>query len=276
MSGLRVLFLADSQLGLYASFSGMTEEEVNRYADLGMHILPSPPTEGHEWDARMYEKAVAAANGLRPDLVLFGGDMIDDPNSEEQLDDFLAITARLDPDIPVRYAPGNHDIATDTVVPTAESVAAYRAVYGEDYYSFDMGPATFLVLNTVVIDHPENVPGELEAQMGFVDDALSGIRAPIVVGHHPFFVRHLHEEDTYWNLPTERRVPLVDKMQGRGVNLAIAGHWHRNSIARAHDLEMVTSGPVGYPLGDDPSGFRVIDITADGAISHRYLPLDPD
>ena len=116
MTTIRVLFLADSQLGLYASFSGMTESEVARYAELGMHILPSPPTEGHEWDARQYEKAVAAANSLRPDLVLFGGDMIDDPNSEDQLDDFLAITARLDPEIPVRYAPGNHDIATDTVV----------------------------------------------------------------------------------------------------------------------------------------------------------------
>lgn len=274
MKALRVLFLADSQLGLYASFSGMTQEEVDRYADLGMHILPSPPTEGHEWDARMYEKAVAAANGLRPDLVLFGGDMIDDPNSQDQLDDFLEITARLDPDIPVRYAPGNHDIAADTVIPTADSIAAYRAVYGEDYYAFDLGPVTFLVLNTVVIDHPENVPGELEAQLGFVEDSLA--RSPVVVGHHPFFIEHLHEDDTYWNLPAERRVPLVERMQENGVTLSIAGHWHRNNIARTGHLEMVTSGPVGYPLGDDPSGFRVIDITEGGAITHRYLPLDPD
>ncbi|HSM02017.1 MAG TPA: metallophosphoesterase [Acidimicrobiia bacterium] len=274
MKTLRVLFLADSQLGLYASFSGMTDEEVSRYAELGMHILPAPRTEGHEWDARMYERAVAAANGMRPDLVLFGGDMIDDPNSEDQLDDFLAITARLDADIPVRYAPGNHDIAGDTVVPTAESIAAYRAIYGDDYYAFDLGSVNFLVLNTVVIDHPENVPGELEAQMAFVDEALT--RAPIVVGHHPFFVQHLHEGDTYWNLPAERRVPLVERMEANGVTLSIAGHWHRNNIARSGDLEMVTSGPVGYPLGDDPSGFRVIDITEDGGVTHRYLPLDSD
>ena len=276
MTTLRVLFLADSQLGLYASFSGMTEEQVARYADLGMHILPSPPTKGHEWDARQYEKAVVAANRLRPDLVLFGGDMIDDPNSDEQIDDFMAITARLDPEIPVRFAPGNHDIAVDTVVPTPESIAAYRAVYGDDYYRFDLGPASFLVLDTVVIDHPENVPGELEAQLAVVKDALTGGRPPIVVGHHPFFVDDVHEADTSWNLPSERRVPLIERMQGAGVRLSIAGHWHRNNIARAGDLEMVTSGPVGYPLGDDPSGFRVVDIAADGSISHRYLALDPD
>lgn len=276
MSAFRVLFLADSQLGLYASFSGMSEAEVDRYAELGMHILPSLPASGHEWDAHMYEKAVVAANGLRPDLVLFGGDMIDDPNSEDQLRDFQAITARLDRDIPVRYTPGNHDIAADTVVPTADSIAAYRAVYGEDYYLFDLGPVSFLVLNTVVIDHPENVPAELEAQLGFIEDALSGPRAPIVIGHHPFFVDHLHEADTYWNLPLERRVPLVARMQATGVHLSIAAHWHRNNIARAGDLEVVTSGPVGYPLGDDPSGFRIIDIAEDGSLSHRYLPLDPD
>lgn len=276
MSTFRVLFLADSQLGLYASFSGLSEEVAAQYAEQGMQVSPVPPTQGHEWDARMYERAVLAANGLRPDLVLFGGDMIDDPNSEDQVETFLAISRLLDPEIPMRFAPGNHDIATDTVVPTTESIAAYRTIYGDDFYSFQAGPASFLVLNTVVIDHPELVPDEWAAQQAFIADALAADPPPIVVGHHPFFLETLHEEDNYWNLPEERRVPLVEQMRRSGVRLSIAGHWHRNNITRYGDLEIVTSGPVGFPLGSDPSGFRLIEIAETGSITHTYLPLDTD
>lgn len=276
MKNFRVLFLADSQLGLYASFSGMSEEAAAQYSAQGMHVAAVPPTQGHEWDAAMYRKAVEAANHLRPDLVLFGGDMIDDPNSEDQLDTFLSISARLDPEIPMRFAPGNHDIAMDTVIPTPESIAAYRAIYGDDYYTFRAGPVSFVVLNTVVIDHPELAPAEWAAQRDFIAEALDTDEPPIVVGHHPFFLESLHEKDNYWNLPAERRIPLVEQMRRAGVRLSIAGHWHRNNIATYGDLEVVTSGPVGYPLGDDPSGFRQIDIAEDGRVSHHYLPLDAD
>ena len=272
----RVLFLADSQLGMYASFSGLSESECDAYAERGMRVDAVPRVEGFEWDADRYRRAVEAANRLRPDLVLFGGDMIDDPNSEDQLDAYLAISRGLDPEIPMRWAPGNHDIAPDTVVPTRDSIAAYRAVYGEDYYAFEAGPARFLVLNTVVIDHPELVPEEWEAQRQFVEDALADQRQgvpTIVVGHHPLFVSHPDEEDTYWNLPRERRAPLLESMHRAGVSLVLAGHWHRNAIARDGDLEMVVSGPVGYPLGQDPSGFRLIEIGPTG-ISHEYLPLE--
>jgi predicted phosphodiesterase len=59
------------------------------------------------------------------------------------------------------------------------------------------------------------------------------------------------------------------------VQIAFAGHWHRNSIAFDGEFQMVTSGPVGYPLGADPSGLRVVDVN-DGGISHKYLPLDAE
>jgi hypothetical protein len=37
-------------------------------------------------------------------------------------------------------------------------------------------------------------------------------------------------------------------------------------------LEVLT-GAVGYPLGDDPSGIRVVRLTAAG-VGHEYRPLD--
>ena len=36
---------------------------------------------------------------------------------------------------------------------------------------------------------------------------------------------------------------------------------------------MVTTGPVGYPLGDDPSGLRIVKVYRD-RIEHAYYGLD--
>jgi 3',5'-cyclic AMP phosphodiesterase CpdA len=273
----RFAFLADMQLGAYASFSGLTESDVERYAvELGMKVRAVPATTGFEWDSARYSEAVAAVNSMRPDLVLIGGDMIDDPHSVAQHDEFMRLTGEIDRDIPVRWVPGNHDIAPDTVVPTPESLEEYRSAYGDDYYGFDLGPVRFIALNTVVIDHPEKVPGEWEAQLAFVDDQLTGAAAsgqtPVLVGHHPLFTARPDEPDDYWNLPIERRRLLLDRVHRHGVPMGLAGHRHRNSISHDGGFEMIATSAVGYPLGDDPSGFRVFEVGESG-IRHDYVAL---
>jgi 3',5'-cyclic AMP phosphodiesterase CpdA len=266
------------QLGAYATFSGMSPDDVDRYAtELDMRVEAVPAVEGWEWDARRYISAVSAVNALRPDLVVIGGDMIDDPNSEDQYDEFIGITSRIDPEIPIRWVPGNHDIAPDTVVPTPDSLSTYRERFGEDYYAFDHGPLRFVALNTVVIDHPEQLPGEWEAQRAFIEqellDARKRDRPAVLIGHHPLFLREPGEPDDYWNLPLARRRVILELVHRHEVPMAIAGHWHRNSRAFDGSFEMITSGPVGYPLGTDPSGFRIVEVDETG-IGHRYQPLD--
>jgi 3',5'-cyclic AMP phosphodiesterase CpdA len=274
---VRFAFLADMQLGAYASFSGLTDAEVARYAnDLQMTVRSVPATTGFAWDAARYEEAVRAVNALRPDFVLIGGDMVDDPNSEDQYDEFMRITSRIDPAIPVHWVPGNHDVATDTVVPTRHSLDHYRAAFGPDYYSFDVGPLRVVAMNTVVIDHPEEVPDEWESQFDFLTTnlelAAAEERTVVLAGHHPLFKHDPDEDDDYWNLPRERRRPILDLAARHRVPMALAGHWHRNAEAAAGALQMITTGAVGYPLGDDPSGFRVIELTDEG-LTHRYVPL---
>ena len=273
---LRFVFMADMQLGMAATFSGLTEEELAGYAERGMTVRPVPEHEAAEWDERRYEEAVAAVNAIRPDLVVVGGDMTDDPNREDQYEALMRITSELDRDIPLHWVPGNHDIASDTVVPTAASIAEYRAAYGPDYHAFDHGTVRFVALNTTVLDHPERVPDELGAQLEFVSDELDRAAAehltPIVVGHHPLFLSDPLEPDSYWNLPRERRDLLLGMLVDAGVPAFFAAHWHRNSVAHHRGLAMVTTGPVGFPLGDDPSGLRIVEVDA-GRISHEYRPL---
>ena len=276
--GFEFIFLADTQLGCYATFSGFTDEQIEQYAAMGMKVEPVPAVTGFEWDAGQYRRAVEIINATRPDLVMIGGDLIDDPNAEDQIDEFLAITSSIDEGIMVRWVPGNHDIADDYTAPTAESIRAYRDVFGQDHYSFRMDDTLFVALNTPVIDHPEHVPDEWELQLAFLTDELahaarSDLDHIIVVGHHPLFVARPDEPDTYWNLPLERRRVILDLLHGAVVRLGFAGHWHRNAIATDGPFTQITSGPVGYPLGDDPSGYRLVDVDAE-SVRHEYLPLD--
>lgn len=275
MTRFTTVFLADMQIGMYATFSGKTDAEIAAYAARDMTVRQVPYTEGMDWDVAQYEKAVAMVNALRPDLVLIGGDMSEVPFLDEQLDAFDRITASIDRDITVRWAPGNHDIAFDTFHPTPESIAAYRARFGDDYFVHDQGPLRFLVLNTTVADHPEAVEDEWREQLTFIDEVLAatpGDRTVIAAGHHPLFLEHPDEEESYWNLPMPQRRALYGRLAGAGVPLMLAAHWHRNNIARVDDFEMVASGPVGYPLGVDPSGLRIVEYDGAG-LRHRYEPL---
>src|SRR5262245_41969281 len=131
----RFVFMADCQLGCYASFSGMDDDDVARYRLRDMRVVAAPKTDGFEWDARRYEQAIDAAARLRPDFVVMGGDMVDDPGSAEQRAEVFRITQRLD-GIPMHWVPGNHDAADDTKAPTAGSLLRYREVFGPDHYSF--------------------------------------------------------------------------------------------------------------------------------------------
>ena len=80
------------------------------------------------------------------------------------------------------------------------------------------------------------------------------------------------EEDSYWNLPLARRRLILDLVELHRIPLGLAGHWHRNAVARHGDFEMVTTGAVGYPLGADPPGFTVVTVDR-GRFSHAYVPL---
>ena len=51
-----------------------------------------------------------------------------------------------------------------------------------------------------------------------------------------------------------------------------ARHYHRNAYGRDGSLEMITTGPVGKPLGKDPSGIRIA-VWTEAGIEQEYYGL---
>ena len=267
--------LTDPQFGMFAAFSGLDEAAIEGHRQRGLKVRPAPKITGFATETALYERAIAAANRLRPDFVVVTGDLVQDPNDGGQVAEMKRITAKLDGDIPMYLAAGNADVGN---APTPESIALYRERFGDDNYYFDHRGSRFIVLNSSVCYDPTRVPKEWTGQLDLLKTALARPRDAagghiVVFTHHPLFGRDADEEDTFLVLPKERRRVLLDLFHSHGVSAVFSGHWHRNNYASDGKLQMVTSGPVGYPLGDDPSGLRIVRVYED-RIEHDYFGFD--
>lgn len=243
--------LSDPQFGMFSENKDFTQETAN------------------------YEFAVATINRLHPAFVVVTGDLVHRAGDQAETAEYLRITAKVAGDIPVYSAAGNHDIGN---VPTPASVAAFTNAFGPDHYSFRHGDFVGLVLNSGVIFSPTNTMTELASQEDWLKGELraakdSGARHVVVFQHHPWFIKDAAEPDDYFNIPKVRREKYLALFHEFGVKELFCGHYHRNALARDGDLECVTTGPVGKPLGPDGSGLRVVIVRDDG-IEHRYYEFN--
>jgi len=242
------LQMADPQFGMYTKDVDFAQETAN------------------------YEFAIATANRLKPRFVIVCGDLVNKPGDEAQIAEYKRISKKLDPGIRLYSVAGNHDVGNE---PTPEALASYRKRFGADYYSFREGPLYGIVLNSSLIHSPKMAPEELKKQDDWLKLELekarsSGAAQIVIFQHHPFFLERGDEPDQYFNIPLARRQRLLAAFREAGVKFVFAGHYHRNALGRDGELEMVTTGPVGMPLGDGVSGFRVVRIEG-GGLRHRYV-----
>ena len=265
--------LADPQFGIFARLSGVDSEFIEYMRGRRLIVRPAPKITGFADETRLYTQAIEAANRLRPDFVVVCGDMVQDSDDPAQLDELMRITAGLDESIPIRWVAGNHDVGNDL---TPESLAEYRGRFGDDNYHFDHNGSRFVVLNSNIGFYVSGAPGEWEAQVSFLESALQGQQPKghtVAFTHHPLFLEDRDEPDTDLAIPTERRLVQLDMLQKHGAWGMFSGHWHVNNYASDGDFQMVTSAAVGYPLGNDPSGLRIVKVYED-RIEHQYYGFD--
>ena len=99
-----------------------------------------------------------------------------------------------------------------------------------------------------------------------------GAKRIAVFEHIPWFLENPDEPDQYFNLPREARQKFLPLFQRYGVAYAFAGHYHRNSYADGPSWHIITTGPVGKPLGIDPSGIRVV-VVQESKMDSQYYGL---
>jgi len=240
--------MSDPQFGMYSNNADFSQETAN------------------------FEFAIANANRLRPSFVVVCGDLVNQAGEAAQIAEYLRVAAKLDRSIPLHNVAGNHDVGN---TPTPASLAAYRAKFGPDYYTFRHSNFTGIVLNSSLIQHPESAPEEAGKQESWLLAQLDkikseGARHVAVFQHIPFFLERADEPDQYFNIPLEARKKFLDLLVRYDVHDVFAGHYHRNASGQTGSLRMVTTGPVGKPLGPDPSGIRIVLVRESKMESHYY------
>jgi 3',5'-cyclic AMP phosphodiesterase CpdA len=227
--------------------------------------------EGFEKETILYEKAVTEVNRLRPDFVVITGDFVHNQHSLEQIAEFKRITAKIDAEIPVYYSPGNHDVGKD---PTRESLKNYTQRYGKDRFSFEHKGAFFIGFNTSLIK--SNMPVKEYRQFKWLRSKLKkgqDANHIILFCHYPFFNQTIDEPERNSNLGPDSRQKYLPLFDHYAVEAVFSGHYHNNAFAKFGNTQLVTTSAVGKPLGQAPSGMRVVKMYKD-RIEHEYFGLD--
>ena len=267
--------MADPQFGMYEHFSKLTNKEIEYIRNVkGMNILDTHDLSGLNFEIENFNKAIDIANFIKPKFVIICGDMINSTEQDNQYQNFIKICDRLSKDIKIYFAPGNHDIDNQEI--TKDSLENYRKSLGNDQYYFDYNNYRFIVINSNVTFNPYKLPDEWEKQLNFLKTTLkesNSIKNKVVFLHHPLFINSPYEENNFISIHKPHRNILLSLFDLYGVNFVFAGHWHRNSYTKYKNIEIITSGPVGYPLGKDPSGIRILK-ASDSKLIHKYYALD--
>ena len=159
-TNFRFIQLADPQFGQFSRFSGMSDHEIMTFKRSNLIVHKESKYYHFDNETRLFSKAISIANDLAVSFVVICGDMVNTPGNQEEVNTVKTISRQLKKNIPIFWVPGNHDVGADTEVPTIKSLNQYRKEFGEDYFSFTNNGYKFLVINSVVLAHPELVDEE--------------------------------------------------------------------------------------------------------------------
>lgn len=219
-------------------------------------------------ESELYEKAVNAINRLSPDFVVITGDLVNNKEDRSQIFEFKRITAKINPEIPVYYSPGNHDIGQES---EQKDIDSFIANYGHDRFSFMHKKSLFIGLNSCIIK--SKTPVLEQEQFEWLRKTLSENKKAdhiIVFCHYPFFIQTSDEPENYSNIPPDTRKKYLALFKESGVGAVFAGHLHNNVSLRYENIDMIISGASGKSLSKDPSGIRIVKVYPDRIESVFY------
>jgi len=223
---------------------------------------------GYTHDTIAFKNAIEQINELKPDFVVICGDLVDS-SCNASFDDFNRI--KLDFEIPVHIAAGNHDVEN---VPTKETLAYYRSKIGKDYYSFDFAENKFIVVNTQLWKAPleeESEKHDIWFQ-NMLENAKKEKKPVFIIGHYPLFVEQLNEEENYFNLPIKKRLELFDLYKRHGVIAHLGGHVHKTLEHKIENIQFVNAETTSLNFDNRPLGFRLWTVMKD-SVSNKLIEL---
>jgi len=177
--------------------------------------------------------------------VLNGGDLVQTGTSE---DDWVAFFRSMEPVGGTRVlypAVGNHEYREDLTVPMWKHYFQYEAK--DAHYSFDLGAAHIIVLNS----NFEDDPSQRNSQLAWLESELAQPwQWKIVYFHHPgYSVGFFNSEEApkkEYKYVQQLYIPLFEKYH---VDLVMNGHVHLFETDLINGIHYLTVGPAGGVIG---------------------------
>lgn len=214
--------------------------------------------EAYQAGLRRCEAAIAEVNRLKPDIVVFAGDMV--TRWKDLSRDWPRLLKTIE--VPWIVTVGNHDMPSTS---SAAQKKAFEEVFGADRFALTVKGWRIISLN-----------GQLERAVTPDSDylawrdrelkelAASG-RPGIVLTHQPPFVKDPDEKDTHENYPLVHRRELLDRLVGAGVRYVLAGHTHRMRERAYCGMRILNAETTSNNFDRRPFGFRLLKTSADGS-----------
>ena len=217
-------------------------------------------------DLVRFERAVARANALKPDLVLITGDMTH--KSEDVVRDWPRLLGMFE--VPVVVAPGNHDMGQKV---SKENRDRYLSVFGADYRALDVKGWRIIVGNTQfwretdLADEKAKYEAWLKAEL---DKAKSFAGRVILAGHIPPFTDKIEEPDSYENCAKAERRKRIDAYLAAGARFFLAGHTHRMIAHGWKELTILNAETTSWNFDRRPFGFRLFEAESEIDFSYSF------
>jgi 3',5'-cyclic AMP phosphodiesterase CpdA len=242
-------------------------------------------------------KVVEMVNQRNPDAVIVTGDV---GERENAWDEAKKIFSGLKPK--VFYIPGNHDVSANR----PQSLASWRADFGNDYYEAHVKGATIIALDGQLMGNYDNFnekkasplsanaqqesdrmlgwlqregggEGERAAKKGGDDEARTG-KLIFAMQHEPIDRASGFPPDDkdYWVIQEPYRSREIDLLHRLGVKHMFVGHWHKGMVFSAHDITSHVAPATSWSPTGDKLGFAMHTITPDGDVKTDFVYIDAD
>ena len=206
-------------------------------------------------EAELMARMVEKVNAIKPDFVVFTGDLVHWRTDTAALAAFDSLCRGFAPGIKVYYLPGNHDVGNDAL---QEDVDAFVGRYGSDRFVHDAAGYTVVGFNSSVVKAVTRSEG---AEYDWLKEQLQKAdpKKPLIVAaHFPVYINAPDEPETYENLPVPMREKYMALFEEYGVDTYLVGHQHLCIRNRHNGIDYIIASALGRQLGKDKSGYTVV------------------
>jgi 3',5'-cyclic AMP phosphodiesterase CpdA len=216
----------------------------------------------------------------RPDLVVNSGDLaFDGPNSRDELE--FARTLHDALPVACRFLPGNHDIGDNPthIAPppsqpvTDQTLQAYRAVFGDDFWRFDAAGWCLIGLNSLALN--TGLAREAEQFDWLAAQLASAKGQPVALFlHKPLYLNAPDDpepvETSFRYVPMPARSRLVEMLGAVDWRLVASGHVHQRRDFTFRNVRHIWAPSAGFFIPDAKQ--EVIGIKQLGLVEYRFQP----